>query len=518
MGGSTSSSAPPSSKGKEEATDEGKGKHNFAPSSRVSTRPGAVSHEAFIIDNTGKILDFYDLDKQKLGEGSYGSVNKCTHKDTKSVRAVKNISKKGVKDLNKLKRETALMRKMDHPYIIKLYETFEDRERYYLVQELCTGGELFDRIIEAEKFNEKDAALIMKQILSGVNYMHQMTIVHRDIKPENFLLSSKDPIAKTTLKIIDFGLSCYWKKDDPPLKTKAGTPYYVAPEVLKGSYDNACDTWSCGVIMYVILCGYPPFYGDTDNQILTAVKSGKYTYDGDEWKLVSKDAKDLIDRMLTISTEEPTIVSRKCRCTAEYAMNHTWIKEQAPNSTDAMLNTKMVDNLKSFRAQNKFKKAVLHVIAGQLEEEKIKALRDTFTTLDANGDGFLTHQELKDGLLKAGIREIPPDLQQIMEEVDSDGSGMIDYTEFLAATLDKKEYLQEDVCWAAFRVFDRNGDGKISTEELRLVLGDEDVSDAMHASAESLKKIIEDIDTNGDGEIDFQEFMQMMRGKNTQPL
>lgn len=339
--------------------------------------------------------------------------------------------------------------------------------------------------------------------------MHQMAIAHRDIKPENFLLHSKDPIDKTTLKIIDFGLSCYFKKGTP-LKTKAGTPYYVAPEVLRGSYDEKCDVWSCGVIMYVILCGYPPFYGDHDNDILAAVKKGKYDYDGDEWKQVSQDAKTLIDSMLVMSTDQ--------RFTAESAMNNIWIKEQAPNSTGASMNTKMVDNLKLFRRQNKFKKAVLHVIAGQLEESKIQALRDTFTTLDANGDGFLTHQELRDGLLQAGIKEIPPDLQQIMEGVDSDASGMIDYTEFLAATLDKKEYLQEDVCWAAFRVFDRNGDGKISNAELKLVLGDDSVGEAMHSSAETIAKIMEEVDTNGDGEIDFTEFMQMMRGKNTQNL
>jgi calcium-dependent protein kinase len=374
--------------------------------------------------------------------------------------------------------------------------------KYYLVQELCVGGELFDRIIES-KFGEKDAAIVMKQILSGVNYMHQSSIAHRDIKPENFLLATKDAIAKTTLKIIDFGLSCYFEAGKL-LKTKAGTPYYVAPEVLAGGYDQACDVWSCGVIMYVILCGYPPFYAEADKEILQKVRSGKYEYDKKDWEGISEDAKKLIDNMLKLKREQ--------RFTAEGAMNDLWIKEQAPKSTDIPLNQKMVDNLKNFRLGSKFKKAVLHVIAGQLEEKEIKALRDTFTQLDDNGDGFLTHQELKDGLLKAGIKEIPPDLQQIMEQVDSDGSGKIDYTEFLAATLDKKVYIQEDVCWAAFRVFDRNGDGKISKEEMKMVLGDDSVGDAMHKDAQTIKAIIEEIDTNGDGEIDFPEFMQMMRG------
>merc|ERR1712083_447206 len=130
----------------------------------------------------------------------------------------------------------------------------------------------------------------------------------------------------------------------------------------------------------------------------------------------------------------------------------------------------LVDNLRGFRSQNKLKKAALHVIANQLGESQIKALRDTFMQLDDNGDGLLTVKELKEGLDKAGLKEIPEDLQQIMKDVDADGSGVIDYTEFLAATLDKKTYLQEDVCWAAFKLFDRNGDGHISKDELQAVL------------------------------------------------
>merc|ERR1712048_256822 len=141
--------------------------------------------------------------------------------------------------------------------------------------------------------------------------------------------------------------------------------------------------------------------------------------------------------------------------------------------TGLALQTNLVDNLRGFRSQNKLKKAALQIIANQLNEEQIKALRDTFMTLDQNGDGKLTINEMKDGIKKAGLKEIPPDLQQIMEEVDSDGSGVIDYTEFLAATLDKRVYMKEDVVWSAFRVFDRNGDGNISKEEIAMVLQDD---------------------------------------------
>merc|ERR1712226_1477458 len=160
----------------------------------------------------------------------------------------------------------------------------------------------------------------------------------------------------------------------------------------------------------------------------------------------------------------------------------------------ARLQENMVDNLRGFRGQNKLKKAALHIIANQLNEDQIKALRETFMSLDGNGDGKLTVNEMKEGIAKAGLKEIPPDLQQIMEDVDSDGSGVIDYTEFLAATLDRRVYMKEDVCWSAFRVFDRNGDGKISPDELKAVLGNDDVEQKV--GAETVAKMLNDIDTS----------------------
>merc|ERR1712037_1006004 len=155
------------------------------------------------------------------------------------------------------------------------------------------------------------------------------------------------------------------------------------------------------------------------------------------------------------------------------------------------------------------KKAALHIMAVQLNDSQIKALRDTFTALDSNGDGLLTSAEMKEGLKKAGLTDIPQDLQAILEDVDSDGSGVIDYTEFLAATLDKRAYVQEDVVWSAFRIFDKNGDGKISPEELKEVLQDDEVQNVADAAAlDSVKSLLQQVDGDGDGYIDFNEFMQ----------
>jgi calcium-dependent protein kinase len=494
---SNNNSATNSKKGPDAKTDK--------PGSTSTTiekdgvKQGGLNHGSFITDNPGKLTEFYDVDKKKLGEGSYGTVSKCKNKGSGVVRAVKSISKSQMKNLDRFKQEIQIMKIMDHPNIIKLFESFEDARNIYLVLELATGGELFDRIIDSGHFTEVQAAIVMQHMFRAIFYMHESHICHRDIKPENFLFTTKESIEKSLLKVIDFGLACKFTNGQV-MTTKAGTPYYVAPQVLAGKYDQASDLWSLGVVMYVLLCGYPPFYGDTDADVLAKVRLGNFSFNAADWRNVSEDAKGLIRHLLKMNPRD--------RYNSEQALNHVWVRNKAPKAQGVALQSSLVDNLRGFRSQNKLKKAALHVIASQLGESQIKALRDTFIALDGNGDGLLTAAEMKEGLQKCGLKEIPPDLQQIMEDVDSDGSGVIDYTEFLAASLDKKVYMAEDVCWQAFRIFDRNGDGMIDKDEIGLVLQDDGVQ---NSAARDIAEVMSDIDKNGDGQIDFQEFMAMMR-------
>jgi len=460
---------------------------------------GALNHSANAIDNPGKIEDFYSIDKKKLGEGSYGSVSKCTNKATSKVCACKSICLKQVKNLDRFKQEIQIMKIMDHPNILKLYESFQDHRNIYLILELCTGGELFDRIIEDGHFTETRAAHVMQNMFRAIFYMHENHLCHRDLKPENFLFTTKEAIEKTHLKVIDFGLACQFK-DGQVLKTKAGTPYYVAPQVLAGKYDQSSDVWSLGVIMYVLLCGYPPFHGETDKEVLDKVRLGNFSFNSQEWKHVSEDAKELIQKLLKMNPRD--------RFTAEQALNHSWVANKAPKAKDVAIGASIVDNLKGFQSQNKFKKAALHLIASQMSENQIDKLRQTFMQLDKNGDGLLTVVEMKEGLEKAGVENVPPELKAILMAVDSDGSGVVDYTEFLAATLDKSVYMKEDVCWQAFRIFDRNGDGKIDKKEMSYVLNDDGVQGA---AGRDIAQIMQDVDEDGDGEINFQEFMSMMK-------
>jgi len=336
--------------------------------------------------------------------------------------------------------------------------------------------------------------------------MHQNNICHRDLKPENFLFTTKDPIEKASLKVIDFGLACKFAPGQN-LTTKAGTPYYVAPQVLQGKYDEKSDCWSLGVIMYVVLCGYPPFYGDTDADVLAKVKLGNLTFSAADWKNITDDAKRLVKNLLKMNPKE--------RFSASEALEDIWIKEKAPKSKAVPIGSSLVDNLKGFRSTNKLKKAALYVIAGNLSETQIKGLRDIFMTLDGNGDGLLTATEMKEGIAKANLKETDDELKQLLEAVDSDGSGVVDYTEFLAAALDKKTYMAENQCWQAFRVFDRDGNGKISKAELAHVLNDDGVKEAANGfeSGKEIAELLKEVDKNGDGEIDFDEFMAMMKGQ-----
>lgn len=203
----------------------------------------------------------------------------------------------------------------DHPNIIKVYEFYQDPRFFYMVIELCTGGELFERIQNEHNFNEKTAAKIMYQVLSAVNYCHKNKVVHRDLKPENVMYESLKP--DSLLKLVDFGTSTVFDPKEK-MKQKIGTPFYIAPEVLDQKYDEKCDIWSCGVIMYILLCGRPPFGGQNDQQIMDKVKEGEVSFEAQEWEKVSKDAKNLILNMLN---KDPNH-----RYSADQCLQDHWIK------------------------------------------------------------------------------------------------------------------------------------------------------------------------------------------------
>ena len=458
----------------------------------MSTDKQGFNKEEFVGKAQGELTDKYEIIRE-IGSGGFSRCLLVKNKTTKVSYACKELLKKSLSDYEGLMREVNLMIKLDHPNIIKLYEYYENDKKIYLIMELCTGGELFDRIVENTEngiqFTEKQAANLFRQMMNAINYCHKNGIVHRDLKPENLLYLSKDK--NSPIKVIDFGMS---KRFTPEkfMSEKVGTAYYISPEVLQGKYDEKCDIWSAGVILYIIICGYPCFNGEDDDEIFAAIQKGKIQFPSPEWDDISEDAKNLIKKMCCPPDK---------RLTAEQVLQETWVKDNAPNSNKTLLPMKK-DGFKNYANSNKLRKAVITYIASRLSEDEIKKIKEVFQSIDADNDGKLSLEEMKKALSSG---EIKYDFnEEIFKQIDTDNSGNIEYTEFISACIEKNIYLNEEKLKEAFKLFDADGSGKISRDEIEKVL-------KLGSNSKEIDNIMAKHDTNKDGEIDFNEFLDMMK-------
>eukprot|EP01068_Selenidium_serpulae_P017666 Selendium_serpulae@DN6395_c1_g1_i6.p1 len=374
----------------------------FGPSSPAGPLPifdrSRIVKQEVLVDGTS-IGDYYDINIGSLGKGSYGSVIKAKEKRSGAIRAVKIVNKPKIENITRLKREIQIMKRLDHPNIIKLFEVYEDTKNLYLVLELCTGGELFDRIIKSGHFSERYAASLMKQVFNAIAYCHSNDVMHRDLKPENLLYADASPLS--ALKVIDWGFAARCPNNHK-FSSVVGTPYYVAPEVLFGNYDKNCDIWSAGVVLYILLCGYPPFHGKDNQEILRKVKMGEYTFDPRHWKRVSEKAKALIRQMLMYDPRR--------RISAASAQQHEWILHytqpvpSVENTLSSKLGSDLMEKFKAFQRFNKMKKLAITCVAYQLSESEIGRLHEIFHALDKNGDGVLTASEIAHGMENMQVR------------------------------------------------------------------------------------------------------------------
>lgn len=458
-----------------------------------------IEASSFVGKRSGDLRDNYILGA-KVGSGGFGFVRLATHRLTSQQRAVKTIKKQhivqDIKDRAKFFSEVDVLRATDHPNIVRLYEFYEDDKYFHLVTEYIPGGELFDFIIKSKLLSEPIAAHFMKQLFSAMAYCHSNHIVHRDIKPENLLLDREAPDA--TLKVIDFGTCTI--QDSSGLNQRYGTAYYIAPEVLSKNYNEKCDIWSCGVILYILLSGKPPFSGKEDKDILRKVHKGEYSMKGPEWDRVSVLAKKLIGKMLDYNP--------RTRISASEAMHDEWIILNSSNNVTATDCLVGLSNLQAFCAEQQLQHTVLAFIASNLlSTEESKQLTDTFQVLDRNGDGKLSKAELLEAYTQEfGLEEATRVVDKIMRQVDINGSGFIDYTEFLMASTKIETLLSKSNIEAAFRMFDKDDSGKISARELKELFCGQNTG----ASDSMWTEIIKEVDDNGDGEIDIAEFTEML--------
>ncbi|CAD8131931.1 unnamed protein product [Paramecium octaurelia] len=451
--------------------------------------------ETFFKEKEGLIGTHYNFGKV-LGQGAFGKVWKATNKTTGLVRAIKQIKKNSIikEEESRLFSEMNILKNLDHPHIVKLFELFQDENNYYLVTEYLSGGELFDRIKKMSSFSESIAADYIRQILLATAHCHEQQIVHRDLKPENIIFISEDP--KSQLKVIDFGTSR--KFDNQKVMSKRlGTPYYIAPEVLGHSYTEKCDIWSCGVILYILLCGYPLFVGKTENQILEKVKTGKFTFDPEDWDPISKEAKAFITKLLRVDASK--------RLSAKQALEDPWLVKYAPST---QVNRKVLDNIRQFQAQTVLKQALMSYMITQMSTQKeIQELQKEFQRLDINNDGFLSKEEFLKGYLQIqnDLKLAQEEVEKILEMIDINRSGLIDFSEFCMAAMNQEKLLSVQRVEQAFKIFDQNGDGFISKKELEAVMGD--------LGDDIWNQILTDCDNNGDGQISYEEFVKMLKNK-----
>ena len=473
----------------------------------------------------------------KIGKGAYGDVVLVEHKETKVKRALKiiNIGKNITKEQEDMfLNEIEVLKKFDHPNIIKILSYFRTANRFYLLTEYCPGGELFDKIIEMNQFSEVEAALIMKQLLSAVQFVHEHGIIHRDLKPENILIdSSKKGNGLLCIKVIDFGTSAY-KNNDEMLKHRYGTPYYIAPEVLTGDYDEKCDVWSCGVILYILLSGRPPFAGKKDNEIYEKIKNSEVSFSTAKvWNHISDEAKSFIKTLLN--------KNKNTRLSALEASQHEWLKQfdfsklyAIQNSNDfdysafkSSINENMMEgpqfdklmgdnqkilvkamtNIKEFQAEQKLQSAVVAFIVHHLAfSEEIAGLKNLFLQLDSNGDGRLGVEEIKKGLTSIMTKEeVEMHCQKVFDLIDRDKSGSIEYEEFIRASISLEKIITKENLKFAFSIFDKDKSGEISADEVKTILGV-----GLEVPNEIWDEIIAPIDINGDGQISYNEFEKMM--------
>ncbi|KAK4791624.1 hypothetical protein SAY86_032037 [Trapa natans] len=458
----------------------------------------------------GKKTDFgyaKDFDRRYtigklLGHGQFGYTYVAIDRTSGDRVAVKRIDKNkmvlpvAVEDV---KREVKILQALTgHENVVQFHNSFEDESYVYIVMELCEGGELLDQILAKKdsRYTEKDAAVVVRQMLKVAAECHLHGLVHRDMKPENFLFKSKRE--NSPLKATDFGLSDFIRPGKK-FQDIVGSAYYVAPEVLKRKSGPESDVWSIGVITYILLCGKRPFWDKTEDGIFKEVLRKKPDFGRKPWPMISESAKDFVKKLLV---KDP-----RARLTAAQALSHPWVREGG-SALEIPIDISVLHNMRQFVKYSRFKQFALRALASTLDQDELSDLKDQFNAIDVDRNGSISLEEMRQALAK----DLPWKLKEsrvleILQAIDTNTDGMVDFREFVAATLhvhqleehDSEKWLQRSL--VAFQKFDIDKDGYITPDELR-----------MHTGLKgSIDPLLEEADIDKDGKISLLEFRRLLR-------
>lgn len=423
---------------------------------KVTTADLSIKPISFILKNEYDFTLIYRLG-QPISQSHTAEVRICFLRETNEKRAVK-IYKK---DISQSKRESVLkeisiLKSLDHPNIIRIYEYFESLSHIHIVMEYCSGGEFMTDIIKKHALNELQIKKFIRQILSATNYMHECGIVHRNTKPDNILLEDETEFAE--IKLSDFGTATHYCQG---MEERAGTLQFMSPEMIQGNYNEKCDIWSIGVITYLLFTGNLPFVGE-ENEIEQKILQGNVEYSGEVWDSLSEHAKYFTQVLLC---------REDSRLSAKEALNHPWLNEIQTVSAPKCC-TQLLSNLTLFHYSSKLKQALAtYLITQCVPNHELRELKEVFNYLDKDGDGKLSREEIMQYYLQDnGIEEAELLVQGIIDTLSCEKNEFISYSEFLAATFDQTKLLSLNNLKKAFEMFDKEGSGSNSCQEFKSII------------------------------------------------
>ena len=538
-------------KNKEENNENDSDSSNDSDNNRIISlnTQEIPSSSTDIIIKTDTLVRSYDFSPYKkyeelsiLGEGTYGLVKKvCLINNKKTIRAMKIISKKNILkgQSNKLFEEIEILRRLEHPNIMKIYEYFIDDKNIYIITEFCDQGDLLGKMKKLYSMSELVVKYLMSQILDALAYLHDNRVFHGDIKLENIMLykTSRKKIKRFTvinkdlnsdvnlqnkldnvsgqtsdyvedmsnyeIKLIDFGCSKYLtKKKNNVLSGIVGTSIYCSPEVIDNSYDEKSDEWSCGVLMYILLYGDTPFAGNTEEEIFENIKN--YNIDFDKLENVSENCLDLIKKLIN--------PKKQYRITALEALRHPFFTEKL-NPKNILTHHKDLSILKRYKKIKKYptilhKVVVAYCCFNYISQEEEKKLKELFLFLDENNVKKLREKDFIRGFEKAKISISPLEIKDLMNLLDSDGSKVIEYQEFLRAFCDKDLLLNNDNLKIIFEIIDKDKKGYININDIKdFILG----NDKSKLKESAMKNLSKKIGIDNNSKIEFKQFCDIIR-------
>jgi len=481
--------------------------HNLPERLRGIEMSIPVFQESLITQNFGNPEKYYKK-VRNLGSGSYGTVYLAKNTSKDNLVAIKVIEKipANIIDDMEIKNEINILKSLSHPNIVKIYEFFDTALNYYIVTEFCKKGELFEYINNI--YSENQLAVLFYQVFSGLCYLHEKKILHRDLKLENLMISEIEKDINTGeeyfwIKIIDFGTAKIFEKKKKE-KEIIGSSYYIAPEVLKKNYNEKCDTWSVGVILYMTLTGIPPFDGESDEDIISRIKIGKFSKTNKRYLEHSAEVKDLVNSLLERDTEK--------RLSAKEALSHPWFKKFGGRNLFCNFKREeimpYIDNLFKYKYNSKIQELVIAFLVHNLgNNDETLIILKMFRFFNKSGDCKLTKNEFTLALYGYKNKEEVDEMADIIfQRLDGDNNGYIEYEEFLRACVDKTKLMTKENLKFAFKFLDHDNTKTLNVNNILKAF----VTKPNKEIETVFLMTLEEVDKDGDGIIKFNEFCELM--------